>query len=417
MVNQLALKLKWFLPQTIRLLNHVLPKLKGFYIPKVPILPPPSRFHIRVEGRVNVELPSKIRLYPGQNSEVGLESCVEDEKYKVEQEDLHNSSSQEDAPTHRSNAGSIVNSVLQVDAEEPCQLVGSDIHAQAANNWRRNLSSNYESDIGVPNSDVLPESYSADSQKLEASEAVSMVQAALILSVGLISSSVDRHVADSKLEYHAESAKLQCPAGSIPMDKSKEREVVVAHNVDIAINGDLDSVVLPLNAVRVGVEHLGIPIKNNQTQIGSSYLGVAVDHHGEDQGSCSNIGKLTRNIKEFRKKLGASRPGVFEDSYNPGQSLIDGSGSVRNCSKLIGVSVINDCLLQNDNPASALISEEHLVDDVGISGSKGFGTETPSPLPVDGDWGGNVGIALRRGDLKTSKLILHQYASSFTIDL
>ncbi|GMH26315.1 hypothetical protein Nepgr_028158 [Nepenthes gracilis] len=267
---------------------------------------------------------------------------AKDEKCKVGQEGLHNSSSQEDAPTRRSNAGST----------------------------GRNLSSDDESDVGVSNLAVSPESYLDDSRSREASKGVSMVQATRFSLPVLISSSVDRLTADGKLEYHVELVELQCPVGSIPMDKSKEGEVVVAHNVDIANNGDLDGVVLPLNAIRIGVEYLDILVRNNHAQIGSSYHGVAIDHHGEDQGSCSSIGKLMRNIEELRKKLGASRARVLEVSYNPGQSLLDGSGLVRNSFELPGVPVISDYLLQNDNPASTLISEEHLVDDVGILGSK-----------------------------------------------
>ncbi|GMH27507.1 hypothetical protein Nepgr_029350 [Nepenthes gracilis] len=55
---------------------------------------------------------------------------AKDEKCQVGQEGLHFSSSQEDGPTRRSNVGSTVNSVLDIDAEEPCQLVGSDIRVE-----------------------------------------------------------------------------------------------------------------------------------------------------------------------------------------------------------------------------------------------------------------------------------------------
>ncbi|GMH29066.1 hypothetical protein Nepgr_030909 [Nepenthes gracilis] len=57
-----------------------------------------------------------------------------------------------------------------------------------------------------------------------------------------------------------------------------------------------------------------------------------------------------RNIEELRQKIG----------------LFDGVNLVWSC------------------PASTLISEEHLVDNVRSSGSRGVGTETPSPLPTDG---------------------------------
>ncbi|GMH29354.1 hypothetical protein Nepgr_031197 [Nepenthes gracilis] len=265
---------------------------------------------------------------------------AKDEQSKVEQEDLHNSSSQEDAPAPRSNAGSMVNSALHVDAEEPSLRLA-----------------------------VSPESSSADLQKLEPSDVVSMVQ------------SVDRHAAESKLEYHVELAELQCPAGSILLNDSMEGMVAIAHKVDITCNADL---AFPLNAVKVGVEHLGTPARNNQALLGSSYQSVDVDHHGGDQGSCSSLGMLMRNIDELRKQIGASRARVLKVSYNHGQSLHNGSGSVRSCSELPGMPVISDCLLQIDNSASARISKEHLVDDVGISGSRGVGTITPSPLPVDG---------------------------------
>ncbi|GMH02065.1 hypothetical protein Nepgr_003904 [Nepenthes gracilis] len=62
-----------------------------------------------------------------------------------------------------------------------------------------------------------------------------------------------------------------------------------------------------------------------------------------------------RNIEELRKKLGASKPRVLEVSYNYGTII----------------------------RLRLFIYEEHSVDDVGISGSKGFGTETSSPLPID----------------------------------
>ncbi|GMH22851.1 hypothetical protein Nepgr_024694 [Nepenthes gracilis] len=51
---------------------------------------------------------------------------------------------------------------------------------------------------------------------------------------------------------------------------------------------------------------------------------------------------------------------------------------------LPGVPIINDGLLQSDTPTLALISEEHLVVEVGFSCNRGVGTETPSPLPVIG---------------------------------
>ncbi|GMH25324.1 hypothetical protein Nepgr_027167 [Nepenthes gracilis] len=93
---------------------------------------------------------------------------------------------------------------------------------------------------------------------------------------------------------------------------------------------------------RVGVEHLGTLDQKNQAQIGSSYQGVADDHHGRDQRSCPSIGKLMRNIKDLRKNLGDSGARVPEVSYNPGKSLLDGSRQ------------------------------------------QGFDTETPSPPHVDG---------------------------------
>ncbi|GMH09747.1 hypothetical protein Nepgr_011588 [Nepenthes gracilis] len=73
-------------------------------------------------------------------------------------------------------------------------------------------------------------------------------------------------------------------------------------------------------------------------------------------------------------------------TYTPGswQSICGGSGSMRDHSELPRVLVSSDCLPLNDNSASALITEENLVDTVGIIGSKRFGTEFPSPLPADG---------------------------------
>ncbi|GMH04744.1 hypothetical protein Nepgr_006584 [Nepenthes gracilis] len=130
--------------------------------------------------------------------------------------------------------------------------------------------------------------------------------------------------------------------------------------------------------VRVGVEHLGKPIQSNQALIGSSYHGVVVDQHGGDPGSCSSIGMLMQNIDELRKQLRASSARVLEVSLNPWQSLLDGSRLV-----LPGVLVISDDLLQSDTLTSTLISEEHLVVDMGISGNRGVGIETPSPLPAD----------------------------------
>ncbi|GMH28312.1 hypothetical protein Nepgr_030155 [Nepenthes gracilis] len=260
----------------------------------------------------------------------------------------------------------MVNSILPVVAKEPSLLVGSDILAQATDNWGRTISSGNEFAVGIPRLDVSPESSSADMQKLEASEAVSMVQLAY------------RHAADSKLECQVDLAELNCPVSSILLDLSKEGIVVDGHTVDIASSGDL---VLPLNAGRVGVEHLGTP---DQALIGSSYHGVVVDHYGGDPGSCSSIGMLMRNIDELRKQLGASRARVLEVSYNPGQFLLEGSGSEWSCSELPGLLVISDGLLQYDTLASALISEEHLVVDVEISGNRGAVIETPSPIPADG---------------------------------
>ncbi|GMH29273.1 hypothetical protein Nepgr_031116 [Nepenthes gracilis] len=74
--------------------------------------------------------------------------------------------------------------------------------------------------------------------------------------------SADRHASDCKLELPVDSTVLgygSLPWSSILLEKSEERMVADAHKVDIASNGDL---VLPLCAVRAGVEHLGTPAQN-----------------------------------------------------------------------------------------------------------------------------------------------------------
>ncbi|GMH16980.1 hypothetical protein Nepgr_018821 [Nepenthes gracilis] len=131
---------------------------------------------------------------------------------------------------------------------------------------------------------VSPNNSSADLQKLEDPEAVSMAQL------------IDCHIVDSILEYHVEIANFRCPAGSNMLDYSRVGMGVVAYIEDLASNGDL---VLPLNAIREGVEHLGTSAQKNQTLNGSSFQGVVVDHHGGDHESCSSIGILSHNIDKL----------------------------------------------------------------------------------------------------------------------
>ncbi|GMH11748.1 hypothetical protein Nepgr_013589 [Nepenthes gracilis] len=54
---------------------------------------------------------------------------------------------------------------------------------------------------------------------------------------------------------------------------------------------------------------------------------VTDDHHGGDPSSCTNLGKLRRNIIEIRKQLNASRAQAIEDSSNPGSTQFYSGGS------------------------------------------------------------------------------------------
>ncbi|GMH27045.1 hypothetical protein Nepgr_028888 [Nepenthes gracilis] len=138
--------------------------------------------------------------------------------------------------------------------------------------------------------------------------------------------------------------------------------------VDYDSNVDIANVELPLHVVKAGVKHLGMPVLTHQVQIGSFCQSVAGHHHGEDQGSCSSLGKLKRNIDVLRKQIDASRARALVGSFTLGswKSLCGGSGSVRNHSNLPRVPVSSDCLPPNDNLSSALLTEE-----------------IPSPLPTD----------------------------------
>ncbi|GMH08602.1 hypothetical protein Nepgr_010442 [Nepenthes gracilis] len=102
---------------------------------------------------------------------------------------------------------------------------------------------------------------------------------------------------DCSLETTPDLAEPKSLEGYEPMDESKEGEVRIASNVALA------SADLPLNAVKVGVEQLGTPIKS---PIGSSSLVVADDQHEGDQRLCSSFSKLKRNIEELKQKLKAS---------------------------------------------------------------------------------------------------------------
>ncbi|GMH10643.1 hypothetical protein Nepgr_012484 [Nepenthes gracilis] len=64
-----------------------------------------------------------------------------------------------------------------------------------------------------------------------------------------------------------------------------------------------EDLVLPLNAVRAGVEHLGTPDQSNQALFRSSFHEEVADHHGVGSGSYSRIGSLMRNIDEIKNGL------------------------------------------------------------------------------------------------------------------
>ncbi|GMH28995.1 hypothetical protein Nepgr_030838 [Nepenthes gracilis] len=108
---------------------------------------------------------------------------------------------------------------------------------------------------------------------------------------------------DCSLECHTDLAEPKSLEGYEPMDESKEGEVRTASNVGVASNVALASADLPLNAIEVGVEQIGMPA---MSLIGSSSLVVADDQHEGNQRSCSSFSKLKRNIEELRQKLKAS---------------------------------------------------------------------------------------------------------------
>ncbi|GMH14439.1 hypothetical protein Nepgr_016280 [Nepenthes gracilis] len=146
-------------------------------------------------------------------------------------------------------------------------------------------------------------------------------------------------------------------------EEFKEGVVVIENSADVIDHGVMDSVVLPLNVVKVGVEHLGSPVMLNQAQIGSSYHGVDVDCQVGDQGSCS-IGKLIRNIDKIQKKFDESRARVHEVSYFPRswQSHLGGSIIEQNQAEVPRVSVSSDPVgFELDTPPPSQLTACHLL--------------------------------------------------------
>ncbi|GMH07471.1 hypothetical protein Nepgr_009311 [Nepenthes gracilis] len=141
-------------------------------------------------------------------------------------------------------------------------------------------------------------------------------------------------------------------------EEPKEGVVVIENSTDVVDHRVMDSVVLLLNVVKVGVEHLGSPDPLNQAHIVSSYRGVDDDLQAGDEGSCS-IGKLIRNTEKNRRKSDEYRARVHEVSYFPGswQSHLGGSVLEHNQAEVLGVLVRRDPME--------------------------FEPDTPSPLPAD----------------------------------